>query len=160
MKIVADTNVILRLLVSGASDEDARQALVVAELLERCEAVIFPTHAFCEMVWVMQRGYRFTAAEIVAGIKKVLCIKNLVFKKDEVEAGLRMLEKGGDFADGVNARAGRTMASDDGAVFASFDKEAVKLLNAQGVPVLLLETPTSTMGINSSPAQEAGDEEQ
>lgn len=141
MKIIADTNVILRLLVCGASDEDAKQALVVAELLEKCEAVIFPTHAFCEMVWVMQRGYRFTAAEIVAGIEKVLCIKNLVFHADEVAAGLRMLEKGGDFADGVNACAGRAMAHDSDAAFASFDKEAVKLLGKQGVKTLLLEAP-------------------
>lgn len=141
MKIIADTNVILRLLVSGASDEDAKQALVAAELLECCDAVIFPTHAFCEMVWVMQRGYRFTAAEIVAGIEKVLCIKNLVFNADEVAAGLRMLEKGGDFADGVNACAGQAMAHDSDAAFASFDKEAVKLLGKQGVKTLLLETP-------------------
>ena len=81
MKIVADTNVILRLLVSGVSDEDARQALVVAELLERCDAVIFPTHAFCEMVWVMQRGYRFTAAEIVAGIEKCCASKIWCFMR-------------------------------------------------------------------------------
>ena len=144
MKIIADTNVILRLLVCGASDEDAKQALVVAELLERCDAVIFPTHAFCEMVWVMLRGYRFTAAEIVAGIEKVLCIKNLVFHADEVAAGLRMLEMGGDFADGVNACAGQAMTQDEDAAFASFDKEAVKLLGKQGVKTLLLEAPGQT----------------
>ncbi len=103
-------------------------------------ADIFQTHAFCEMVWVMQRGYRFTAVEIVAGIEKVLCIRNLIFNTDEVSAGLRMLEKGGDFADGVNACAGQAMAHDDDAAFASFDKEAVKLFAKQDVKTLLLET--------------------
>jgi predicted nucleic-acid-binding protein len=53
----------------------------------------------------------------------------LATDKGAVEAGLAMLEAGGDFADGVIAYSGRWLG---GETFVSFDKEAVRLLAAQG----------------------------
>jgi len=58
------------------------------------------------------------------------------FIEEEVEAGLSMMREGGDFADGVNAYTGRQMSSGN-IIFASFDKKAVRLLVAQGVPALI-----------------------
>lgn len=47
-----------------------------------------------------------------------------------------MLDAGGDFVDGVIAFAGRQMG---GAVFASFDRQAVELVKAAGGEAQLLE---------------------
>ncbi|MGO3123578.1 MAG: hypothetical protein ACTIKR_06105 [Advenella sp.] len=52
-----------------------------------------------------------------------------------VEAGLLMLEAGGDFADGVIAYEGNWLG---GETFVSFDKLAVKLLMEQGEAAQLL----------------------
>jgi predicted nucleic-acid-binding protein len=52
-----------------------------------------------------------------------------------VEAGLTILEAGGDFADGVIAHEGRFMG---GETFVSFDKRAVSLISKQGQQATLL----------------------
>jgi predicted nucleic-acid-binding protein len=52
-----------------------------------------------------------------------------------VEAGLTMLEAGGDFADAVVAHEGKWMG---GETFVSFDKKAVTLLAKQGETAQLL----------------------
>jgi hypothetical protein len=52
-----------------------------------------------------------------------------------VDAGLALLEAGGDFADGVIAFEGRRLG---GLVFTSFDAEAVRLIEANGGETRLL----------------------
>jgi predicted nucleic-acid-binding protein len=52
-----------------------------------------------------------------------------------VEAGLAMLEAGGDFADGVIAHEGAWLGGES---FVSFDKQAVELVIRQGQPARLL----------------------
>lgn len=52
-----------------------------------------------------------------------------------VEAGLALLEAGGDFADGVMAYEGAWLG---GETFVSFDRQAVELLAAQGQTAQLL----------------------
>ncbi len=56
-------------------------------------------------------------------------------KRPAAEAGLSMLTSGGDFADGVIAYEGSWLGAD---VFVSFDKKAVKLIEAQGGSARLL----------------------
>jgi len=53
-----------------------------------------------------------------------------------VEAGLSVLDAGGDFADGVIAYDGSWLGGES---FVSFDQKAVKLLAAQGQPAQLLQ---------------------
>ncbi len=52
-----------------------------------------------------------------------------------MEAGLSLLEAGGDFADGVIAYEGRWLG---GETFVSFDQKAVALLSQQGQAAQLL----------------------
>jgi predicted nucleic-acid-binding protein len=60
---------------------------------------------------------------------------NVVVNRPATEAGLAMLEAGGDFADGVIAYEGRWLGAD---TFTSFDKKAVRLIEAQGKSARLL----------------------
>ena len=55
----------------------------------------------------------------------------MVTNRPAVEAGLAVLNAGGDFADGVIAFEGRTMG---GEVIVSFDAKAVKLLSKNKIP--------------------------
>ena len=61
--------------------------------------------------------------------------ENVVVNQPAVDAGLAVLDAGGDFADGVIAFDGRWLG---GETFVSFDRQAVTLLEAQGTPVRLL----------------------
>ena len=52
-----------------------------------------------------------------------------------MQAGLNMLDAGGDFADGVIAYQGRWLGAE---TFVSFDKQAVRLIKAGGAEARLL----------------------
>jgi predicted nucleic-acid-binding protein len=60
---------------------------------------------------------------------------NVAVNRPAVEAGLAMLEAGGDFADGAIAFEGGRLGGD---VFVSFDKQAMKLLQARRESARLL----------------------
>jgi predicted nucleic-acid-binding protein len=60
---------------------------------------------------------------------------NVELDRPAIEAGLEVLEAGGDFADGVIAYEGHWLGAEE---FVSFDKQAVSLLQAQGKRARLL----------------------
>ena len=60
---------------------------------------------------------------------------SVAVNRPAVEAGLALLDAGGDFADGVIAFEGSWLGAE---VFVSSDKKAIKLMEAQGEPVRLL----------------------
>jgi predicted nucleic-acid-binding protein len=131
MRIVADTNVLLR----DALHDDRIQARIAAEVLESAELVAIPVAVFCEFVWVLRQGYKRPASEIADAIRRLLRSSSIVTNQPAVEAGLETLDRGGDFADGAIAYEGRWLGAEE---FVSFDKEAVSLLKSQGKRARLL----------------------
>ena len=131
MKIAADANVLVRAIVG----DDARQARIARRELEKADAIVVAIPALCELVWVLARGYAIPAAEIARTIRRLMNAGNVVANRAAAEAGLAMLDAGGDFADGVIAFEGKAGGAE---VFASFDRKAVKLLAVKGVPARLL----------------------
>ncbi|MQT14222.1 type II toxin-antitoxin system VapC family toxin [Segnochrobactrum spirostomi] len=132
MKITADTNVLLRIVVPG----DEKQQAVAIDTLKTADSVAISTHSLCELAWVMERRYEASRTDIAAAIRLFMKTRNVVLNRPAVEAGLEMLEAGGDFADGVVAFDGQWLG---GETFVSFDRKAVKLLGEQGIPALLLK---------------------
>jgi predicted nucleic-acid-binding protein len=131
VNITADTNVLVR---AAVMDEPAQSAAAVAVLLE-AELVAVTLAALCEFVWVLARGYKRSAAEVAAGIRKLVESASVAVDRPAVEAGLAILERGGDFADGIIAFEGRRAG---GRVFTSFDRDAVALVAAIGGEARLL----------------------
>ncbi|HEX8710763.1 MAG TPA: type II toxin-antitoxin system VapC family toxin [Terracidiphilus sp.] len=131
MRIAVDTNVLLR----DALQDDPRQSAIAAKTLRKAELVVVPASALCEFVWVMRRLYQRSPAEIALSIRLLMSGDNVEMDRPAVEAGLEVLEKGGDFADGVIAYEGHWLGADE---FVSFDKKAVTLLKGQGKRARLL----------------------
>mgnify|MGYP006278894483 CR=1 FL=1 len=131
MKVTADTNVLVRALVQ----DDPDQAKVAAALLEQAEAVVVPVAVLCELVWVLRRLYRFSAADCVDAISALLAAQTVVVDRPAVELGLHCLTAGGDFADGVIAMGGRALGAD---LLVTFDRQAGALLQTCGEPVRVL----------------------
>ena len=131
MKITPDTNVLVR----AITGDDAKQSLAAQSVLHKAELIALTLPALCEFVWVLSDGYDIETREIAAAIRRLISSANVVVNRAAVEAGLQMLETGGDFADGIIAYEGRWSG---GEVFVSFDKRAAKLLTAQGRRVQLL----------------------
>ena len=136
MRITADTNVLLRAILN----DDADQAATARDLLSRATVIAVPVPVFCELAWVMKRGYARETEDIAAAVKAIMEIDCVVTDLPAVEAGLVMLRAGGDFADGAIADQGAAMG---GAVFASFDRKAVARLRDRGIPAADPAEPTS-----------------
>jgi predicted nucleic-acid-binding protein len=131
MKIVADTNVLLRAIVG----DDPAQAQVALDTLAGAEMVAISPQVLCELVWVLDRSYGVLRADIATVVRGLLDTKNVVVDGALVQSGLAMLEAGGDFADGVIAFSGRMMGGEQ---FVSFDRKAVRILAERGEEALLL----------------------
>ena len=131
MRITADTNVLVR---AAVLDEPTQSRLAAAALLE-AEAVAVTLPALCEFVWVMTRGYKRKAPEIAAAMRTLAESERVLVDRPALEAGLSVLERGGDFADGIIAFEGRRAG---GRIFVSFDRDAVELIGATGGETRLL----------------------
>ena len=131
MKIIADTNLLVRLAV----DDDPGQRRAAARAVEEAEIVIVGLHALCEMAWVLRAKYSSSRAQIILAIENLCEIENVVANRAAVNAGLSAMRFGADFADAVIAYEGRMAGGD---VFISFDKKAVAAMEKQGMPSKLL----------------------
>ncbi len=127
MKIAVDTNVLVR----AAVRDDAEQSDAAIKLMGRAAMVAIAIPCLCEFVWVLRSVYRFRPSDIAEAIRTLLAAENVETNRATVEAGLAVLDAGGDFADGVIAYEGRWLGAE---TFVSFDKKAVEMLAARGVP--------------------------
>jgi predicted nucleic-acid-binding protein len=131
MKITADTNVLVR----AIAEDHELQSRLAQTALKRAEIVAIPIPALCELVWVLSQGYKISSSDIAEAIRRLINAANVAVNRPAAEAGLALLDTGGDFADGVIAYEGNWLGAD---TFASFDKRAIKLMEAQGQSVQLL----------------------
>ena len=90
--------------------------------LREAESIAITLPALCEFVWVLSRGYRRSASDVADAIRRLTGSSAAAVDRPAVEAGLAVLDAGGDFADGVIAFDGRRLGGD---VFVSFDRDAV-----------------------------------
>ena len=125
MKVTVDTN----LLVRAAVRDDAAQAEAATRVLTDAEIVAISLPCLCEFVWVLRRVYGIGRTDIRAALRALLDAGNVAVNRPAVEAGLAVLDAGGDFADGLIAFEGQWLG---GEVFISFDRKAVALLKARG----------------------------
>jgi predicted nucleic-acid-binding protein len=131
MKITADTNVLVR----AIAEDHEQQSKVAQTALKRAELVAISIPALCELVWVLSQGYKIPTRDIAEAVRRLINAANVAVNRPAAEAGLALLDTGGDFADGVIAYEGSWLGAD---TFASFDKKAIKLLEAQGQSAQLL----------------------
>ena len=131
MKVTADTNVLVR----AITGDDERQSKAAQAELANADVVALALPALCELVWVLSQGYKIPSAEIAETIRRLMNGVNVVVNRPAAEAGLALLDAGGDFADGIIAYEGNWLGAD---TFISFDKKAVTLMKVQGASVRLL----------------------
>jgi len=115
--------------------DDARQSKIARAALAKADVVALALPALCELVWVLSQGYNIPAAEIADAIRRLINGATVAVNRPAVEAGLALLDAGGDFADGIIAYEGNWLGAE---IFVSFDKKAAKLMAAQGEPFRLL----------------------
>jgi predicted nucleic-acid-binding protein len=125
MKISVDTNVLVRAVLQ----DDVKQGRAASKLLKEASLIAISLPCLCELVWILRRGAKLPKEDIAITLCDLLNAGNVVMNRPAVEAGLAILEAGGDFADGIIAYDGNLLG---GETFISFDKQAVSLLRQQG----------------------------
>ncbi len=131
MNIAVDTNVLVRAILA----DDPMQARAARRLLQDATLIAVLLPCLCELVWILRRGAKLATADVATAIRALLNAGNVSMNRPAVEAGLRLLDAGGDFADGVIAHEGRWLG---GETFVSFGRKAVALLSQQGEATRLL----------------------
>jgi predicted nucleic-acid-binding protein len=131
MKVTADTNVLIRTAVA----DDPEQTRLAVEALRGADVIAVTLPSLCEFVWVLARWYKFSSSQIAIAMRLLINGAQVQTDRLAVQAGLAMLDAGGDFADGVIAFEGRRLG---GTVFLSFDRAAVSLIASRGADALLL----------------------
>jgi predicted nucleic-acid-binding protein len=133
--VIADTNILARLFLKK---DNAAQIAASVRLIREAEKLVVPIVVFCELAWVLssRTNPKMTGKDIADSIRFVLNLSNLVAENDAVQAGLRMLDDGGDFADGVIQYTGGRLAGGP-STYASFDQAAVTRLSARGIAAMV-----------------------
>jgi predicted nucleic-acid-binding protein len=126
MKVAVDTNVLVR----AAVRDDKQQTEAAMRIMARAEMVAIAVSCLCEFAWVLRSVYGYRASSIARAIRVLLAAENVETDRQVAEAGLAMLDAGGDFADGVIAYEGRWLGAE---TFVSFDKKAVEMLIRLGL---------------------------
>jgi len=107
MKITADTNLLVRALV----EDHAEQSNAAQLALRKADVVALTIPMLCELVWVLH-SYKIRPSDIAQAIRDLLNSANVAVNRSTAEAGLAMLDAGGDFADGVIACEGNWLGAD------------------------------------------------
>jgi predicted nucleic-acid-binding protein len=131
VKVIADTNVLARAVLQ----DDPQQEQAAAAMLERASLIAISLPTLCEFVWVLRRGAKLSKEDVALSIRDLLDAGTVPMNRPAAEAGLAVLEAGGDFADGVIAHDGAWLG---GETFVSFDRKAVELVSLLGQPATLI----------------------
>ncbi|WP_375272311.1 type II toxin-antitoxin system VapC family toxin [Sphingomonas sp.] len=128
MKIAADTNILVRMLTA----DDGVQLTAAVRLLTVAELIALPIVTLVETVWVLRSRYKWTGAEVASALRVLLNDQRIKAEWSLVEAGLDLLDRGGDFADAVIEADGRRLGAE---TLATFDEQAARLLVDAGAAV-------------------------
>ena len=128
MKVIVDTDVLIRAVVR----DNVKQARVAANFLRDAEVIAVSLTCLCEFVSVLRSVYKFRSDDITAALRALLNARNVEVNRPAAEAGMAVMNAGGDFADGIIAHEGKWLG---GETFVSFDK------NAFPVAVVLVQKP-------------------
>jgi len=131
MKVTVDTDVLARAVLQ----DDAKQTPCAVKLIREASLVAVSLPCLCELVWILRKSVKLPKEDVASAIHNLMNAANVVMNRPAVEAGLAVLETGGDFADGVMAYEGAWLG---GETFVSFDKKAVALLSKLGESTRLL----------------------
>ncbi len=131
--IAVDTNVLVRFLTQDDPDQ-ARAATGFMNGLCESDPGFISREVMVELVWVLERAYGFSRAEIAGALEGLLSVTELeVEVADDVGRAVFQYREGGfGFADLMIAAAARRM---DAVPLVTFDRKAARIAGVE-----LLET--------------------
>jgi len=123
-----DTNVLVRLLAQDQPEQTGKAQKFISQRCTEAQPAFVNLIVLAETVWVLERSYRYTVAQICLALEQLLQVREIKIQSpDEVWAALRNYrETGVGFSDAlieaINLTAGCSTTI-------SFDKKAIKRLS-------------------------------
>jgi len=123
--IALDTNILVRFLVEDDAAQTERARALLAKAVASDDPCFISDVVLCELVWVLERRYKFDRAEIVQALEQLLRARHLAFLSTEaLVRALGAYSRGlGGFADYVIREHARANGC---AVVATFDGDLLK----------------------------------
>ncbi len=114
-----DTNVLVRYLTADNARQLALAEKVIEESRAKAEPLFLSTLVLCELVWVLDRAYRQTKAEILSTLDQVLSMQQIQLEDESlVRSSLEAYRVGqATFADYVIGEVGRRAGCRDSVTF-------------------------------------------
>ena len=129
---IVDSNVVLRFLLA---DDDNQSPIAQSYFMDKSNQLIISPVVFCEVVWVMKKRSKIPNAKIAFLLKSLVANERVIYERASFEVGIKFVENGGDFADGVIAY---QSVQHDNAKLVTFDKKAQQVAEKLGVAVVTL----------------------
>lgn len=122
--IAADTNILVRYL----TQDDEVQSKIAEELLDKHsnETIFINNIAICELIWVLERGYKYSKEQITTVIRQILSTQEFTFERQDLLwiALEQYSQNKGDFSDALIAEINQTYNC---STTFTFDKRASQL---------------------------------
>lgn len=126
-----DTNVLIRHLTQDEPDQAARASALIERRCSVEEPGYINRVVVCEIVWVLERAYRYERTQIATCLETILRTADLRVENEKaVWAALARYQEGFDFADALIAE---TNAMAGVGETATFDRKASGLKGFTGV---------------------------
>ena len=120
----ADTNVLARYFLGDDPDQTRRAAKFLNEECSVAEPCLINRIVLCELVWVLERGYKQGRERIVAFLEELFQAQQIVIEdSDEALLALRKYENGAGFADSFLGELNRRLGCE---YTATFDRRAAR----------------------------------
>lgn len=123
--IAVDTNVLARFLVEDDPDQLQRAKAFFQKAIQAKDACSVSDVVLCELVWVLERTYKFKRSEIHDVLRRLLRAQHLTFSfSDRISHVLEAYQSGrGGFADYMIREYARELGCE---AVATFDGELLK----------------------------------
>ena len=123
--IALDTNVVIRFLVQDDPDQAALAGEVISGLTADAPGYVC-REVMVELVWVLERAYRYSRAEVAGALEGLLAASEIEIEAaDDVGLALfRYRDDGFGFADLMIAAAARRVGA---AELVTFDRKAARI---------------------------------
>ena len=123
-----DTNILVRYLTQDDQEQAKKAVKLIESNLSQKQSMFINNIVFCELIWVLERGYKYSKQQIASAIRILLSAQEFAFEQlDSLWIALDKYEK--DKIDFSDALIGELNKSYKCTHTYSFDTKASKISN-------------------------------
>lgn len=121
-----DTNVLVRYLTQDDKVQSEKAAKLINKYVGKDNAIFINNIVICELIWVLERGYKYSKAQVITVLKEILTTMEFSFENHK-NLWISALEYEKSTADFSDILIGKLNESNDCSKTHTFDTKAAML---------------------------------